>query len=459
MDATTFRMLAGKVRSQESPLVVDIIFRAVGGSVGFIDAQGFVAACTLLDAQAVSVHYPDRTTFMSDIRRRTEQLLTNTIFSAGTDIFILVIAVLELLVDSASSGSPKQQDAEFGISVFIFIVFLLELIAKLFAFGPKRYWQEWLNRIDVLVILMTTGSFMMSQSFADATRLRIMLFLRLARLLRLMHRVRAVRSIILTVLEISPLFWRIIAVLFVTMYCLAIVGVEAFSGKLNPSDPLVRQSAYGINNQYALNYDTFTRSMMSQFAVLITTQSPVILEGLMAGTRSWWPSLYFAGVYVLIVCVVSNILIALLLQSFGISSAHTNYRQDGFVEIWEHLLSRAQLDLWLLEPTRFVHPIMFTFQRRHAFMTVNETLFGESLSLDFEIDAHEMDLQRDMSLRQQETENQPENHASIWQSLTSAFFWQSSRGFNIHQCKRDEPTPRFCIIAGAFTVQPSFVCR
>lgn len=55
--------------------------------------------------------------------------------------------------------------------------------------------------------------------------------------------------------EVSPLLWRIITVLGITMYVLAIVGVEAFTGVLSPHDPLVAASSYGVNGQWALNYD------------------------------------------------------------------------------------------------------------------------------------------------------------------------------------------------------------
>jgi hypothetical protein len=137
----------------------------------------------------------------------------------------------------------------------------------------------------------------------------------------------------------------------------------------------------------------------------------------------------FCRVYVLIVCVVSNILIALLLQSFGISSSHTRYRQDGFVEIWEHLLARAQLDLFTIDAARFVRPIMFTFHRRHAFMTVNETLFGEALSLEFEVDADEVEFERN-AVAQWRTNDlistgvgpSQSKSSSVISSLASAFF-------------------------------------
>lgn len=184
---------------------------------------------------------------------------------------------------------------------------------------------------------------------ASATRLRVLLFMRLARLLRLLYNVRLVRTALITVAEISPLLWRIVVVLFITMYCLAVVGYEAFAGILRPSNPHVAASSYGVNGQEALNFDSFAQALMVQFAVLVTTQIPVVVEGLMAGTGSWWPLVYMGAVYALLVCVVSNILIALLLQSYGTSHARAQYRQAGYVEIWEHLVARAQRDLHAME--------------------------------------------------------------------------------------------------------------
>jgi hypothetical protein len=59
--------------------------------------------------------------------------------------------------------------------------------------------------------------------------------------------------------EVTPLLWRIVTVLGITMYVLAIVGVEAFTGVLSQHDPLVAASSYGVNGQWALNYDVSRR--------------------------------------------------------------------------------------------------------------------------------------------------------------------------------------------------------
>ncbi|RYY32989.1 ion transporter, partial [archaeon] len=397
MDNATFHELAKRVHRKQPREVVDIIFHAVGGQVGYIDAQCFVAACTLLDVIPSRMVIRDLDVTVDRVRYRIARFMNHPIFCALLDVAIITIGLTELILDNSSYASADEAAAEssssFVVSIIILLVFCAECVLKVFGMGLKRYWADGFNRLDVLVIAGNVVSFALfdgANASAAASRVRTMFFLRLVRALRLMNRISSVAEVLRTVSQITPLLWRIVMVLFITMYCTAIIGVEAFSGLLNPDDPAVANSSYARNNQTALNFDTFPKSFVSQFAVLITTQSPIIFEGLMASTNSWWPAIYFAFVYVIIVCIVSNILIALLLQSYGISATHVRMRQAGYVEIWEHLLARAQHDLNAIDPARYPHPYRWQFHRRNAFLTVNESLFGESLVLDFEVDTADM---------------------------------------------------------------------
>lgn len=392
LSAAAWRSLAFRVRSSQKPEVVDTIFWAVGGGAGYIDAQAFVAACSLLDLKATRIAYPDTRSSIGRWRRRMEKLVSSAWVAVGSDIVIVMVALVELLVTTSEiddNNMGRSNAVNYGTSIFILVLLFLELAAKLFAVGVKRYWKNIFNKLDLLIMVLSIVSlavFRAGNQQETLNRLRIMFFLRLMRTLRLLNRFRGVRVVLRTVGQISPLLWRFLIVLVISMYVLAIVGVEAFTGVLSPSNPAVRASAYGVNGQWALSFDTVTRSAMSVFSILVTTQSPIFIEGLMAGLNSWLPSAYFAAAYFALVVVVSNILIALLLQSYGISSAHMRHRESRYVELWEHVLAVAQLELHAVAPDRFPRPLMFRFKRKNAFLTVNESLFGESLMLEFEAD-------------------------------------------------------------------------
>lgn len=395
LSAAAWRSLAARVRSSQKPEVVDTIFWAVGGSSGYIDAQAFVAACSLLDLKATRIAYPDTRSSIGRWRRRTEKLVSSAWVAVGSDVVIVLVALVELLVTTSEiddNNLSRSNAVNYGTSIFILALLFLELAAKLFAVGVKRYWKNIFNKLDLLIMVLSIVSlavFRAGDQQETLNRLRIMFFLRLMRTLRLLNRFRGVRVVLRTVGQISPLLWRFLIVLVISMYVLAIVGVEAFTGVLSPSNDAVRASAYGVNGQWALSFDTVTRSAMSVFSILVTTQSPIFIEGLMAGLNSWLPAAYFAAAYFALVVVVSNILIALLLQSYGISSAHMRHREARYVELWEHVLAVAQLELHAVAPDRFNRPLMFRFKRKNAFLTVNESLFGESLMLEFEAEADE----------------------------------------------------------------------
>jgi Ion transport protein len=396
LGAPVFRALAGLVRPNQPLEVVDIIFTAVGGSCGFIDAQAFIVAVSLLDLKASKIPYPERGGRWSAIKAKVRKFLNNTFVSIGSDLVVLGLALTEYLLSDLEMQNPQLAvHLNNTTSAFILALLLAEAVAKVVSFGPKSYIKDGFNRIDLLIIVLSIVSLaVFDLSTSDPTsavslsnlhqRLRIQFLLRMMRSLRLFNRIPSVRSVLQTIAEISPLLWRFVIVLVCSIYSLAILGIEIFSGVLSRSDPDVVQSSYGLNNQWPLNFNTFTKASMSVFSVLVTTQIPILLEGLMAGTDSWWPTLYIGGSYYLLVCVISNILIALLLQSYGISAASGAYRDSGFVPLYSHLLAKAQIQLWEAFPRRFPRPMMYVFKRKAAFLTVNEAIFGESLSLEFE---------------------------------------------------------------------------
>lgn len=395
MERAVFLALATRAKPSQPSEVVEIIFHAVGGHVGYIDAQGFVAACTLLDVRARRLRplslSASPLNAWAYIRRRLLEAVAGDTYTLGLDALIVIVTVIELSVLAHTSTSAEAENVTFITTSCIAGALAVEAVVKMLALGVRRYFYIRFNRLDVAVLAVTLLALLVTTLLHTPSSIRTPLFvlLRAARLLRLLSLIPSVRVAMATVRTISPLLSRIVIVLFITMYCLAIVGMEAFSGIMPPSDSVVAASAYGLNGQYALNFDTFTRAFMSQFAILVTTQSPLIAEGLMAGTRSWWPVWYYALCYTVIVCIVSNILIALLLQSYGISASRTAHRENAFVEVWEHLMLRAQFDLHALNPWQYKSRIGWQFQRRNAFLTVNETLFGEALALDFEVDATE----------------------------------------------------------------------
>jgi len=132
-----------------------------------------------------------------------------------------------------------------------------------------------------------------------------------------------------------------------------------------------------------LNFNTFSEALMACFAVLVNTQAPLMMEGAMAGLNSWGPALLFLFFYLVLVCIVSNVCIALVMQAYAAVASTVRHRLQGKVELWEHLLAAAEAQLHASDPRSFPYTRSWSFQRPLAFMALNEALFGRTLSLQF----------------------------------------------------------------------------
>ena len=103
----------------------------------------------------------------------------------------------------------------------------------------------------------------------------------------------------------------------------------------------------------------------------------------MAGLNSWGPAWYFLLVYVVTVCIVSNVCIALVMQAYVSIVANVRRRLTGHVELWEHLLAAAEAELNTIDPQAFPYARSWNFKRSSAFIALNEALFGRALALQF----------------------------------------------------------------------------
>lgn len=103
----------------------------------------------------------------------------------------------------------------------------------------------------------------------------------------------------------------------------------------------------------------------------------------MAGLNSWGPAWYFLLVYVVTVCIISNVCIALVMQAYVSIVANVRRRLTGHVELWEHLLAAAEAELHAIDPQAFPYARSWNFKRSSAFIALNEALFGRALALQF----------------------------------------------------------------------------
>ena len=89
------------------------------------------------------------------------------------------------------------------------VVFLAEVLIKIYALGPSRYCYEKWNQVDVAIVIMSIIGIGLEiiegqALFINPTIIRVMRVLRIARMLKLLKMAKGIRALLNTVMQALP---------------------------------------------------------------------------------------------------------------------------------------------------------------------------------------------------------------------------------------------------------------
>jgi hypothetical protein len=137
------------------------------------------------------------------------------------------------------------------------------------------------------------------------------------RLLRLLSNSKRFVVIASTFVKLIPAFTNLFGLLFVICFVYALIGVQAFGGKIYRNNPKLVHTCYADKTDFYLtmNYNNFASAMVTLFEMLIVSNISVLIEGLQA-LVGWWSPVYYLSFWIAAVCVVLNLLLAFILEAF-----------------------------------------------------------------------------------------------------------------------------------------------
>lgn len=185
-----------------------------------------------------------------------------------------------------------------------------------------------------------------------AAQIQFFVALRQFRILRLAKIKKRFKQVVGTAFELLPQLISYVLALVVVFYVFAIIGMEAFAGKLYKvgggdfcaplccfprAEPLVPlhppppglsllqgccgsyYEGWSPNNTAAMyylnNFDSLTNSYITLFELMVVNNWFVIMDGVAAATNDW-SRVYFFTFYIVIVVVVINVVVAFILETF-----------------------------------------------------------------------------------------------------------------------------------------------
>ncbi|XP_069779389.1 voltage-dependent T-type calcium channel subunit alpha-1G [Narcine bancroftii] len=152
------------------------------------------------------------------------------------DLFISIVIGLNVITMAMEHyRQPKILDEALKICNYIFtIIFVLESVFKLVAFGFRRFFKDRWNQLDLAIVLLSIMGITLEEIEVNAslpinpTIIRIMRVLRIARVLKLLKMAVGMRALLNTVIQALPQVGNLGLLFMLLFFIFAALGVELF---------------------------------------------------------------------------------------------------------------------------------------------------------------------------------------------------------------------------------------
>ncbi|XP_031718893.1 voltage-dependent T-type calcium channel subunit alpha-1I-like isoform X2 [Anarrhichthys ocellatus] len=201
----------------------------------------------------------------SPLRRSIHTVCT----SHYLDLFITIIIFTNLLTMSMEHYNQPQYFVEIlKYCNYVFtVIFVIETILKLTAFGLRRFFKERWNQLDLAIVLLSIMGIALEEIDLNAslpinpTIIRIMRVLRITRVLKLLKMATGMRALLDTVIQALPQVGNLGLLFMLLFFIYAALGVELF-GKLECSD---ENPCEGLSRH--ATFDNFGMAFLTLFRV------------------------------------------------------------------------------------------------------------------------------------------------------------------------------------------------
>ncbi|XP_038675349.1 voltage-dependent T-type calcium channel subunit alpha-1H isoform X3 [Scyliorhinus canicula] len=188
----------------------------------------------------------------SPVRLHIHKLCTNHYLDLFIT-FIIGINVITMSMEHYHQPISLEEALKYCNYVFT-IVFVIESILKLVAFGFRRFFKDRWNQLDLAIVLLSIMGITLEEIEMNAslpinpTIIRIMRVLRIARVLKLLKMATGMRALLDTVVQALPQVGNLGLLFMLLFFIYAALGVELF-GKLvcndeNPCEGLSRHATF-----------------------------------------------------------------------------------------------------------------------------------------------------------------------------------------------------------------------
>lgn len=263
--------------------------------------------------------------------------------------FCVLCNTFLLMLDGLTS--PKVDYYMNILNTTFTFIFVLELVTKLYALGPRLYAKSIMNLFDACIVIISlievTIAFSTQGAKAAAVQnsgsgisafraLRILRMFRVLRVTRILRTMKFMKVIVAVIIETAEQYTYVAIILLLFIFIYALLGMQIYAGNLIYSSRLPRY-----------NFDTFGPAFFTLFQILTIENWTDIVEVCYSSKIS--PALTL--IYILSWLIIGNyiflnLFLALLLGGFDNVNVVKSLEEtnDEFKELQEVILLRKELE-------------------------------------------------------------------------------------------------------------------
>lgn len=146
-------------------------------------------------------------------------------------------------------------------------LFMMEMFIKVYALGPRTYFESSFNRFDCIVILGSIFEVIWSALKSGSFGLSVLRALRLLRIFKVTKYWKSLRNLVISLLSSMRSIISLLFLLFLFILIFALLGMQLFGGQFNFDD-----------GTPPTNFNTFPIALLTVFQVSITDYYDIIYK-------------------------------------------------------------------------------------------------------------------------------------------------------------------------------------
>ena len=234
--------------------------------------------------------------------------------SAYVTYFISILVLLNTISISIRMNFPAPGDQNIfrWVEVGFVATFGLEVLLKMWAFGVREYFRSKFNRFDCCVILASVVELAVCETTGMApVGISVLRCIRLLRFFRYTRYWEDMNDFSTALLNSTSNILSLLLLLFIFILIAALLGMQAFGGRLGTGP---------LNVPPRTNFDNFYNAVLAVFQVLTGEDwNAVMYTGIEAyggiGSYGFVAVLYFCAIVVLGTFVLLNVFLAIAVNS------------------------------------------------------------------------------------------------------------------------------------------------